>query len=292
MRKSGTYRLGLTLVTGSAIAWSTAGYFTTLIPLDSWTLLFWRGWFGALGIFAFMLFWRGRAAFGDLRHLGWPGWLFAIISAGGMLCFITALTLTSVAHVAVIYGTVPFLAAGLGWLVLREKPSRSAVIACLVALIGVAIMVLPGLNGGRSGNGWLGDLLAFGMTVAMALIMIVAKRYPGIPFLAAAGLSAVLSALVVWPFLGPVPIADLPWLELALFGLVNSALGLALFMLGARLLPPVETALIGALDAPLAPVWVWLAFGLVPDAHTFLGGFLVFGTVTLHLLVRRPQWRV
>jgi drug/metabolite transporter (DMT)-like permease len=280
----GSYRLGLALVMGSAIAWSTAGYFTTLIPLDNWTLLFWRGWFGALGILVFMLVWRGRATLADFRHLGWPGWLFAVISAGGMLCFITALTLTSVAHVAVIYGTAPFLAAGLGWLILHEKPSRNAVIASLVALIGVAVMVMPGFGGG----GILGDLLAFGMTIAMALIMIVAKRYPGIPFLAAAGLSAVLSALAVWPFLGPVPRMDLPWLELALFGLVNSALGLALFMLGARLLPPVETALIGALDAPLAPVWVWIAFGLVPDTHTFLGGSLVFGAVALHLLV---QWR-
>jgi drug/metabolite transporter (DMT)-like permease len=255
------------------------------MPLDNWTLLFWRGWFGALGIFAFMLVWRGRATLVDFRHLGWPGWLFAIISAGGMLCFITALTLTSVAHVAVIYGTAPFLAAGLGWLVLRERPSRSALGACLAAFIGVAVMVTPSFGCG----GILGDLLAFGMTVAMALIMILAKRCPGIPSLAAAGLSAVLSAVAVWPFLAPVPMADLPWVELALFGLVNSALGLALFMLGARLLPPVETALIGALDAPLAPVWVWLAFGLIPDTYTILGGFLVFAAVALHLLVQRAQ---
>ena len=107
---------GRTLVTASAIAWSTAGYFTTLIPLDNWTLLFWRGWFGALGIFAFMVAIRGAATLKDLWRLGAPGWLFAIVSAIGMVCFITALTRTSVAHVAIIYGLAPFLAAGLGWL--------------------------------------------------------------------------------------------------------------------------------------------------------------------------------
>ena len=106
---------GRVLVTVSAIAWSTAGYFTTLIPLDNWSLLFWRGWFGAAGLFAFMLFLRRGEFIGDFRRLGWPGWLFAIISAAGMMCFITALTLTSVAHVAIIYGVAPFLAAGLGW---------------------------------------------------------------------------------------------------------------------------------------------------------------------------------
>ncbi|MBU7009015.1 hypothetical protein Ga0451573_003998, partial [Peptococcaceae bacterium DYL19] len=36
------YRLGLVFVTGSAVAWSTAGFFTRLIQLDSWTMLAWR----------------------------------------------------------------------------------------------------------------------------------------------------------------------------------------------------------------------------------------------------------
>lgn len=277
------YRRGLALVTASAIAWSTAGYFTTLIPLDNWTLLFWRGWFGALGILAFLLVLRGRVGLADLARLGFPGWIFAIISAAGMMCFITALTLTSVAHVAVIYGTAPFLAAALGWFAFRERPRRNAILAALAALAGVAVMVAPGFGKG----GLLGDLLAFGMTLALALMMILAKRYPGIPFLAAAGLSALLSAVAAWPFLGPAGPVGMDWLHLALFGLVNSALGLILFMLGARLLPPIETALIGALDAPLAPVWVWLAFGLVPDRPTVLGGLVVFGAVALHLLAQR-----
>ena len=70
---------------------------------------------------------------------------------------------------------------------------------------------------------------------------------------------------------------------LALFGLVNSALGLALFALGSRMLPPVETALITALDAPLAPVWVWLIFGEVIRRETLLGGGIVFAAVLVHL---------
>ncbi len=36
------YRLGLILVTASAIAWSTAGLFTRLIQLDSGMMLAWR----------------------------------------------------------------------------------------------------------------------------------------------------------------------------------------------------------------------------------------------------------
>jgi drug/metabolite transporter (DMT)-like permease len=70
-----------------------------------------------------------------------------------------------------------------------------------------------------------------------------------------------------------------------LFGLVNSAAGLALFTLGARMLPVIETALIGSLDAPLAPLWVWLAFNEIPSISTLAGGLIVFSAVGLHILV-------
>nr|WP_298686995.1 DMT family transporter [uncultured Dongia sp.] len=273
------YRLGLCLITASAIAWSTAGFFTRLIPLDNWTLLFWRGLFGALGVLLFMLCRDRRQAVAQFRTMGWPGWAFALVSAIGMMCFITSLTLTSVAHVAIIYGTVPFIAAALAWLMLRESPSRSAIGASVLALFGVMFMVGFGGDGGN----WLGDALAFGMTLAMAGIMVISRRYPGIPILAAACLSALLSALAClpWAQIGDLPPTDLA--NLALFGLVNSALGLALFTMGARMLPAIETALIGALDAPLAPIWVWLAFGEMPSRITLIGGGLVFAAVALHI---------
>jgi hypothetical protein len=39
------YRLGALCVTVSAVAWSTAGLFTRLIPLDAWTT--WRACYRA-----------------------------------------------------------------------------------------------------------------------------------------------------------------------------------------------------------------------------------------------------
>ena len=134
---SRTYRLGLALVTGSAVAWSLAGFFTRLIPLDSWTLLAWRGIFGGLGIALVILAMEGRQTWRSLLQMGWPGLAFAIVSAIGMVCFITALRHSSVAHVAVIYALAPFLAAALGWLAMGELPSRNAVATSILALAGV-----------------------------------------------------------------------------------------------------------------------------------------------------------
>lgn len=280
------YRLGLALITASAVAWSTAGLFTRILALSGWTMLVWRGLFGALGIAVFVVILEGRDAWPNVRRMGWPGLLFAVCSAVGMVFFISSLTHTTVAHVAVIYATVPFIAAALAWLFLGERPAASALVASTAAFAGVALMV------GLSVEGTLfGDLLAFGMTFSVSAMTVIARSFNNISVLAAASLSALLSAMVAWPFGDPLAVTGHELLVLALFGVVNSAVGLGLFTVGARFLPAIETALIGSLDAPLAPLWVWLVFDETPSAITLIGCLIVFTAVGVHLVISaiRPQ---
>jgi drug/metabolite transporter (DMT)-like permease len=131
------YRLGLLLITASMVAWSTAGFFTRLIMLDGWTMLFWRGVFGAFGMTLFMIAHDSGRMLRGFADMGSAGWLFAFVSGFGMVSYIMSLTLTSVAHVAIIYGTVPFLAAGLGWLLMRERATAGAIVASLVGAGGL-----------------------------------------------------------------------------------------------------------------------------------------------------------
>ena len=273
------HRLGLLMVTGAAVAWSTAGFFVRLIALDSWTMLVWRGFFAALGLLAVIAARdRSRIWLGFAR-LGWQGLAYAALATFGMTVFILALDHTSVAHVAVIYATAPFLAAALGWIFGREHPSAKAMAASCAALTGVGVMA-----GFAPEGGLLGDCLALAMTMAMAGLIVLARRRPDIETLPASCLACALTALVSLPFAaGIVPSGPLV-AELALFGIINSALGIALFMIGSRLLPPIESALISALDAPLAPLLVWLAFGEKPTMPTLIGGGIVFAAVTAHIL--------
>ena len=270
---------GLLLVSCATLAWSTAGLFTRIIPLDSWTLLLWRGVFGALAILAVVVAVEGKKTISQFSSLGVGGWMFVFVSAVGMVLFITALKHTTVAHVSIMYATVPLVTAGLAWLTLSEKPSRSAIIASLVALVGVGVMV------GMASEGTIqGDLLALGMTVCMAAMMIINQRYPNVPILPAACLSALLSAAIALPFSNPFSVDASQWHWLMLFGVVNSALGLVLFIVGAKLLPAIETALITALDAPIAPIWVWVLFSEDPQVSTLIGGLIVFSAVAKYLV--------
>jgi drug/metabolite transporter (DMT)-like permease len=273
------YQLGLLYVTISAIAWSTAGFFTRLIPLDSFTMLAWRGIFGSLSLLIVIILMNGRGWIREFTRIGRPECIYIGLTVVGMIMFITSLGHTSVAHGAVIYATIPFLAAFLGWHFLREYPSRSAVISSGVAICGVLLMVGFGSDGGL-----LGDALAFGMTLCMAFSIIVVRMNPTMSMTPSACIGAIISIFICWPLGTPLDVTSPQLGYLALFGVVNSAVGLAFFAFGSRKLPAIETALIGALDTPLAPLWVWLAFGEEPGLNTFIGGGIVFVAVIGHII--------
>ncbi|SFI80308.1 EamA domain-containing membrane protein RarD [Phyllobacterium sp. CL33Tsu] len=279
MNRVAEYRLGLILVTASAVAWSLAGLFTRAIPLDSWTILAWRGIFGSIGIAVAMMLFEGGIAWKSFRHMGRPGWLFVAVSSLGMVFFITALKETTVAHVAVIYATIPFVAAVVAWLAMGERSTLRAIVASIAAMGGVIIMVGLGTEGSL-----FGDLLAFGMTLCMGVLMVIVRRSPEISVMPAACVSALLSSLICWPLGNPLSVSAHDLLLIAMFGILVSAVGLACFTLGAKWLQPIETALIGSLDAPLAPFWMWLVFNEVPSRSTVIGGSIVFAAVVANVL--------
>lgn len=280
-------RLGLILSFLSAISWSSAGFFTRFIPLDVWTLLFWRGLFGALFIGVYAL-WQVRGDLSRLlRGMGWPGFGLALCSCLSTITLIPAFRLTTVANASVILATGPFLAAFIAWLWLRERSGRATLLAAGLATLGVAVMV-----GGSGGSGSrLGDGLALVAITSMSAIVVGVRRYRGVPLLPMIVLANLLVMVASLPNATPSAAGPAEILYSALFAAATMILGFVLLVMSSRLIPAVETALIGTLETPLAPLWIWLAFAEVPSQAAFLGGGIVLAAVIGHLLVenrRRP----
>jgi drug/metabolite transporter (DMT)-like permease len=275
------HRLGIALVVAAAVAWSTAPFFTRLLPFDSWTILFWRGLFGGGLIAAILVLTQGRSGLKDLVGMGASGWLVASLSTLGMVSFIPALQLTSVSNVAIIIATGPFVAAAMAWIWLREAARWQTMLASAVALCGVAIIV----GNVRANSDILGIALSCLMTLAIAAMTVVIRRHQNTPMVAAAALSNVLGSFVGAFFadgITSVTAADL--VILAMFGFFQVALGLTLYVLGSRLLPSGQASLIATLETPLMPFWVWLAFQETPAPRALVGGALVMGAVIADII--------
>ena len=70
-------------------------------------------------------------------------------------------------------------------------------------------------------------------------------------------------------------------MQLALLGAGQIGLGLGLLMVGARLIPAAQVALISLLEVVLGPVWVWLAYAERPDTATLAGGAVVLVAILI-----------
>ncbi|PPQ20655.1 EamA/RhaT family transporter [Bradyrhizobium sp. AC87j1] len=268
--------LGIALVVAAAIAWSTAPFFTRLLPFDPWTILFWRGLFAGGLITVLLVVMQGRAGLRQLLAPGKAGLLVASLSAIGMVSFIPALQMTDVMNVAVLIATQPFVAAALAWLWLNEAATWRTLIASLIAFAGVVITV----GGVRAGADLGGIALSCLMVLAISTMTVVVRRHRETSMVAAAALSNFIGSLVGLPFAHDIAhVGGNGFAILAMFGCLQVALGLTFYMLGSRLLPSGQASLIATLETPLMPFWIWVAFREIPAVHALIGGALVIGAV-------------
>ncbi|MBC8129369.1 MAG: DMT family transporter [Rhizobiaceae bacterium] len=278
--------VGLLFVAAATVLWSTAGFFVRLIDLDVWTTLGWRSLFGAAALGLILL--RQRRTAGSApasTAFGWVGWLAVLFSAVSMLGYIAALKLTSVANVLSIYATVPFVAAGIAFLWMGERPERRVVVASLVAMIGVLVVV-----GFSTGAGDLaGNATAFLMTASFAALLVMARRYPALGMVKVNALGALACVLVCLPLMSDIVPGAYDLAILALFGVICTGLAYVLFLTGGRRVPSGEAGLIALLDIVLGPLWVFLAFSENPGAPTIVGGAVILSSVAWYLWAGHRQ---
>ncbi|MGI9451624.1 MAG: DMT family transporter [Geminicoccaceae bacterium] len=270
------YTLGVLLLVAAAVTYSTAGIFTKGVAASAWAVIFWRGLFAA----AFTTGWTlSRGTFSANFHdMGCSGWTVGVVGALGTAAFIPAFKLTSIANVALIYAVAPLIAALLAWMAMGERATRRMLIGSICALLGVAILV----TGSAGQSSLQGDGLAMIMTIAMATIMVIYRKYPETP---GAG-PAVLQSMFLLPpsFVLGAPLRTDPFeiVVLAAFGLLFAIASVTLAE-GAKRVPSGQTALLSALETPLAPVLAFLVFAEIPSFETFLGGSVILAAVLLSL---------
>ena len=144
-------RRGVLLVLIATVLWSMAGLFARLLGhLDLWTVMGWRALMGAgsISVVGLIEWRRGRMdesfGFGPLSPV------LALLAMVAISAYTASVMTTTIADVLIIYATLPFAAAALGWLVNRERVSPRTLVASGVALAGIALMVASGLGSGQA----------------------------------------------------------------------------------------------------------------------------------------------
>lgn len=273
-------RRGVVYVTASALAWSTAPIALRATDLPPAAQLVWRSLFAALALIA-LVAWGGRGAtLRSFTGLGLTGVAAAVGYSLATTSFVFALGHTSAARVLLFQAISPFVSAALAWLLLRERMARSTAAALALTLAGVVVMV-----GGELGAGSLrGDVLALVMSLAFGVAILITRYARTLSMAPAMALAMGLAAATGLPQAGSLAVSGRDLAILAAGGL-QMAVGLALFSIGARLLPAAEAGLLTILEIVVAPIWVWLLFAERPSGATLAGGAIILTTVVAHGMI-------
>lgn len=272
---------GILLVAGATFFWSLSGVFVRWLPaIDPWSFNAFRG----LGLGLSMAMWialrYGRGSVDLFRRSPIAGLL---ISAGffalGSSLYIASLDLASVAAVSCLTATSGLFAALMARFFLGERTPPIFYLAMLLALAGVAAIALG--EGDARVQGLAGTVAGLAVAACFAAQSVALRRYRAFDMEPAFLLGGFFTFAIILA-LGLIVLPPFQSIAVLLvMGLVQLAIPLVLYMIGARSVATSHMVLITMADAVLNPLWVWLVHGEIPPHAVYLGGALVLGAIAL-----------
>lgn len=285
------HRKGIALMIGATLCWASAGVLVrNMEVLDPWKITFWRSLFMTLFLLGVLSFQHGGRLARRIHAMGWPGVVSGLLFALMFICFILALSKTTVANTLVVGSIAPFMAALFGRIFLREAVALRTWIAMVVAVGGITVMFFDSLSTG----GWAGNLIALCIPTAFAVnVVLLRKHRTAVDMMPSILLAGVFSMLMTLPFALPLAVSPGDLALLATMGVVQLGLGLLLLLLAVRYVSSAEIALLSVLEIVFGTVSVWLLVGERPTQAALVGGCIVIAALVANQIVglRQPAAR-
>ena len=252
-----------------------------LIP---WQYLFFRGSviFLVLNIYLFLA--EGQKFIGNYSRIGLSGLIGGVSLGIANISFILSITTTTAAITMMMLATQPFVAAILAYVFLKEKISKTTLIAIIIAAAGIIFMSFDSKGEGTLFgliNGLLSSLGFAGFTVSLRW----RKKTPKFTTVAIAGIFCSAIAILVLLFNDSNIFISLKNSSLsALHGFLVCS-GLILFSIKSKDLPATDLTLLSLTEVLGGIFWVWLPwFGIneIPSTNTLIGGATIIFAITFY----------
>jgi drug/metabolite transporter (DMT)-like permease len=277
---------GRLLIILAAVLWSLSGALTKLLttnqglagelglgtpPLNGLMIAFFRALFAGLFFVPFLR--RSSLSF------RWAMLAMVLCFAAMNALFVTSMVLGSAANAIILQYTAPLWLYLAGILWLREPADRRSTVALVIAMSGVAVIVVDACLRPTLDVLWsilIG--LGSGFTYAGVILFLRILRGESSQWLTVQnhlGAALLLAPVLLW-FARP------SWnqtLFLVFFGVVQMGIPYLLMSYGLRSVSAQEAGTLTLLEPLLNPVWTYLVAGEVPDLATFIGGGLILAAL-------------
>ncbi|GHC34034.1 DMT family transporter [Aidingimonas halophila] len=278
---------GLLLTGGGALVMSPDALLIKVAGLPDAEILMWRGLLSALGFFLIVVARHRGNTVAAYRRCGWVGIGVALLFSMTTCGFVLGNQYTKGGNVLMILAGAPLIAAGLSWVILKERLPRRTWLAIALCVIGIVLVALDDSGVGS----WQGNAFALLAASTLAINFTLCRTRPGIdmsPMLTFAGLIVAIGAGFVEFSSGGLSLPPIDrWLVVVVLCLVIVPLGVTLIQRGPLYLPAAEVGLLLLLEVVVGTLWVWWILGEQPAPLSFVGGALVIGTLLAKGLYER-----
>ncbi len=201
---------------------------------------------------------------------------------GASLGFVYAIKNTTAANAALLSSMTPFVAAVLGWIVLRQRIANMTFAAMIVGLLGVLVMVSGDLGVGSA----RGNLAAVGCSFGFGVYMVSIRARRDLPWVAA--MPGYCVPMIV--LCGAVTLAGRrtlvpPMDDLALafvHGAVFIVSGTFLFNWSSLTVAPVGMALLAQTETIAVPLLIAVVFGELPSRLALIGALIILVSLIMN----------
>ncbi len=248
-----------------------------LADADTFTILFWRGIFYALGVLAILFATYRKNTFKELKNIGRPGIWIGILSGIGGVTFIAAIQYTSIAKVLVIISTAPMVVAIISWAIINEKPKLYTWISMLIIVTGIYIV----MKGDTGTLNVMGSSLAVISIIAGGYSFALTRKYSNVNMVPAMIVNALVVSGVGLAFSSSfyLPFDSLIYV---IAGGILLAIAFSLITLAPRFIPASEVAMFMPLGTIFGIISAWLVINEQPSSSSIVGGSIVVITLFFH----------
>ena len=248
-----------------------------LADADTFTILFWRGIFFALGVLIILYATYRKNTFKELKNIGRPGIWIGLLSGIGGVTFIAAIQYTSIAKVLVIISTAPMVVAIISWAIINERPKLFTWISMLIIVTGIYIV----MKGDTGALNLMGSSLAVISIIAGGFSFALTRKYSNVNMVPAMIVNALVVSFVGLAFSSSfyLPFDSLIYV---IAGGILLAIAFSLITLAPRFIPASEVAMFMPLGTIFGILSAWLVINEQPSSSSLLGGSIVVITLFFH----------
>ena len=227
-------------------------------------------------------------------RIGFSGLIGGTCLGIANITFVFSITTTTAAVTLMMLGAMPFIAALLAYIFLKEKISKSTLVAMIIAATGIILISFDSKEAGTLFgmiNGLISSSAFAGFTVSLRW----RKKVPKLTTVSLGGIIAATISLLVLFFYDSNILISLKNTSLsALHGFfVCSAL--ILYSSNAKYLPAADLTLLSLTEVIGGIFWVWLpllGINEIPSVNTLIGGMIIIIAIMFYgFNARRYRFR-